>query len=84
MLPKSVGWAGELEGRGKLKGSKVTEYSMEDEKGSFPTINPLLSREEIELVASGIVTPSIYKKAVQWRDMQEEKGASAFLNPTGY
>jgi hypothetical protein len=84
MLPKSVGWAGELEGRGALQGSRVTEYSMEDDKGSFPTINPLLSREEIELVASGIVTPTIYKKAKQWRDMQAEKGASAFLNPAGY
>lgn len=84
MLPKYVGWAGEQEGRGKLQGSRVTEYSMEDEKGSFPIITPLLSREEIDLVASGIVTPSIYDKAVKWRNMQEEKGASAFLNPPGF
>lgn len=81
MLPKYIGWAGEQEGRGNLQGSRVTEYSMEDEKGSFPIINPLLSREEIELVASGIVTPSIYNKAVQWRDSQAAQGESAFLNP---
>lgn len=84
MLPKGPGWAGELKGKGPLKGKIVTEYSMEDEKGSFPTVTPLLSMEELELVATGIVTPSIYKKAQEWRDMQAEKGASPFRNPEGF
>jgi hypothetical protein len=44
----------------------------------------LLSIEEINLVASGVITPSIYKKAVEWRDLQESKGESPFLNPPGF
>jgi hypothetical protein len=84
MLPKTEGWAGEQTGRGQLKGSKVTEYSMDDERGSFPTINPLLSLDEIDAVAAGNVTPEIERKAIEWRDLQARHGQSAFKNPTGF
>jgi hypothetical protein len=84
MLPKAEGWAGEQRGRGNLKGSTVTEYSMDDERGSFPSINPLLSLDEIDAVAAGNMTPEIYKKAVEWRDLQARHGESAFKNPTGF
>jgi hypothetical protein len=80
MLPKDVGWLGPLEGKGPLKGSKVTEYSLDDEKGSFPSVVPTLDANEQELVAKGIITPAMYKKAQEWRDLMESQGLSPFYN----
>lgn len=80
MLPKSVGWLGLLEGQGKLKGSNVTEYSMEDEKGSFPSVVPTLTPAEQEQVARGNVTEEMYKKALAWRDLMQSQGLSPFYN----
>jgi hypothetical protein len=80
MLPKSVGWLGLLEGKGKLKGSAVTEFSSEDEKGNFPLVVPTLDMNERESIAKGIVTPEIYKKAILWRDLMQSQGESAFYN----
>ena len=83
MLPKSVGWLGLLEGQGKLKGNKVTEYSYDDERGSFPTVVPTLDEYERLSVAKGIVTPEIYKKATAWRDLMQSQGQSPFYNESG-
>ena len=83
-LPKYKGWLDVQKGTGKLKGSKVTEYSMDDAKGSFPTMTPLLSQAERDSVASGNVTPEIYAKAILWRDHMVEQGKSPFLNPEGF
>lgn len=83
MLPKSVGWLGLLEGQGKLKGNKVTEYSMDDERGSFPTVVPTLDEYERLSIAKGIVTPEIYKKATAWRDLMQSQGQSPFYNASG-
>lgn len=85
MLPKSVGWLGLLEGQGKLKGTKahpsvVTEYSYDDERGSFPTLVPTLDEYERLSVAKGVVTPEIYKKAQEWRDLMQSQGQSPFYN----
>jgi hypothetical protein len=80
MMPKDTGWLGEIEGKGKLKGSKLTEFSSEDDKGMFPLINPYLSKEEIEKVSKGIVTPEMHKKGAQWRDDQVSKGLDPFYN----
>jgi len=80
MLPKSVGWLGELEGLGQLKGSKVTELSLEDELGSFPAVVPTLDEYEKEEVRKGNITLSIYKKAVEWRDLMLKQNQSPFYN----
>ena len=80
MMPKDSGWLGEIEGKGKLKGSKLTEFSSEDEKGMFPLINPYLSKEEVQKISEGTVTPDMQKKAVKWRDDQVAKGLDPFYN----
>jgi hypothetical protein len=80
MMPKDTGWLGEIAGKGKLKGSKLTEFSSEDEKGMFPLINPYLSKEEVQKVSEGIVTSDMQKKAVKWRDDQVSKGLDPFYN----
>jgi hypothetical protein len=80
MLPKSVGWLGPLEGQGDLKGSQVTEYSMDDDKGSFPSVVPTLDAYERENVAKGIVTPEMIKKAIEYRDLMQSQGKSPFYN----
>lgn len=84
MLPKSVGWLGLLEGQGPMKGSTVTEYSMDDKKGSFPTVVPTLDANEREKVVKGIVTEEMLKKAMQWRDLMQSQGQSPFYNTFNY
>lgn len=84
MLPKSVGWLGLLEGAGKLKGSNVTEFSAEDEKGSFPTVVPTLTEVEREKVRRGIVTEDMYRKAQAYRDLMQSQGMSPFYNTFNY
>ena len=80
MLPKSVGWLGLLPGGGEMEGMNVTEYSMDDEKGSFPTVVPTLDAYERENVAKGKVTDEMLKKAMQWRDLMQSQGLSPFYN----
>lgn len=84
MLPKSVGWLGLLEGAGPMKGSKVTEFSADDEKGSFPTVVPTLDEYERANVAKGIITDAMYKKAMDWRDLMQSQGMSPFYNTFNY
>ena len=84
MLPKSTGWLGLQQGEGKEHGNIMSEYSIDDAKGSFPTFVPTLDKNEIELLRQGKLTPSIIQKATAWRDSQEAKGESAFLNPKGF
>jgi hypothetical protein len=80
-LPKSVGWLGLLEGKGK--GQTVTEYSLDDAKGSYPSVVPTLDMYERDSVARGIVTPEIARKAAEWRDLMQSQGQSPFYNATG-
>ena len=83
MLPKDRGWLGELQGQGELSGQVMTEYSLEDDKGSYPSIVPTLLPEELDLVLKGIITPTIEKKARAFRDEQVKKGLSPFYNSLG-
>lgn len=84
MLPKYTGWLDKQNGEGKERGHTMTEYSIDDEKGSYPTFVPTLNAEEIHSLRQGKLTPSIIKKATAWRDSQEAKGESAFKNPKGF
>lgn len=80
MLPKSTGYLGPLPGQGKMAGETMTEYSSEDEKGSYPTMVPTLTPQEVNSVLNGIVTPEIDQKAKAFRDLRLEQGLSPFLN----
>jgi hypothetical protein len=84
MLPKYEGWLGKQKGEGKERGHIMTEYSIDDEKGSYPTLVPTLNEEDLVSLRQGKLTPSIIKKATAWRDSQEAKGESAFKNPEGF
>jgi hypothetical protein len=80
MLPKSVGWLGLIPGKGEMKGETVTEYSLDDEKGSFPSVVPTLDAYERDNVAKGTVTQDMIKKAMEWRDLMQSQGLSPFYN----
>ena len=82
-MPKSVGWLGLLQGQGKEKGNTVTEYSLDDEKGSYPSVVPTLDMYERDLVSRGILTPEMKTKASDWRDLMLSQGESPFYNATG-
>jgi hypothetical protein len=84
MLPKSVGWLGLLEGKGDMRGSKVTEYSMDDERGSFPTVVPTLTPVELDKVVRGNVTDEMLRKALEYRDLMQSQGLSPFYNEFNY
>jgi hypothetical protein len=84
MLPKDVGWLGLIPGQGQLKGSTVTEYSSDDEQGSFPTVVPTLTETERDKIARGEVTKEMYQKAVEWRDLMKSQGMSPFYNSFTY
>lgn len=80
MLPKDVGWLGLIPGQGEFKGSNITEFSSDDEYGSFPTVVPTLTETERDKIARGEVTKEMYKKAVEWRDLMKSQGMSPFYN----
>lgn len=80
MLPKSTGYLGPLPGKGKMAGETMTEYSSEDERGSYPALVPTLTPKEINAVLNGIVTPEIDQKARAFRDLRVQQGLSPFLN----
>lgn len=80
MLPKSTGYLGPLKGTGVNKGQVMTEYSLSDEKGDYPSLVPTLTQAEINSVLSGKITPEIDMKAKQFRDMRVNQGLSPFYN----
>lgn len=80
MLPKDEGWLGVLEGLEKMSGQKVTEFSSEDDKGSYPTVVPTLTEKELNMVLKGKITPTIDKKAREFRDYRVKQGLSPFFN----
>lgn len=80
MIPKSTGYLGPLQGKGQMAGEVMTEYSSEDEKGSYPTLVPTLTPQEINSVLNGVVTPEIDQKARAFRDLRINQGLSPFLN----
>ena len=84
MLPKSVGWLGLLEGKGDMKGSKVTEFSLDDERGSFPSVVPTLTPVEQEQIVRGNITEEMLRKAMEYRDLMQSQGQSPFYNTFNY
>lgn len=80
MMPKDKGWLGLLQGIGVNKGQIMTEYSLEDDKGSYPSLVPTLTQQEIKQVLSGKITKQIDDKARQFRDWRVNQGLSPFFN----
>lgn len=80
MIPKSTGYLGPLQGQGKMAGEIMTEFSSEDAKGSYPTLVPTLTQQEIQSVLNGVVTPEIDQKAREFRDSRISQGLDPFLN----
>ena len=80
MLPKSSGYLGPLQGTGKNKNDVMTEYSLTDDKGTYPSLVPTLSPQEIKMVLNGQVTKEIDRKAKEFRDSRLEQGLSPFYN----
>ena len=84
MIPKSTGLLGELQGTGPNAGKSMTEYSIGDETGDYPSLVPTLNSEDIKNVLNGNITPEVAKKAREWSDTRKSHGMSPFYNPPGF
>ena len=84
MIPKSTGLLDELQGTGPNAGKSMTEYSIGDETGDYPSLVPTLNSEDIKNVLNGNITPEVAKKAREWSDTRKSHGMSPFYNPPGF
>ncbi len=84
MIPKSTGLLDELHGTGPNAGKSMTEYSIGDETGDYPSLVPTLNSEDIKNVLNGNITPEVAKKAREWSDIRKSHGMSPFYNPPGF
>jgi len=76
MMPKSTGWLGIHK---SPKGESVTEFSVENNNMSFPSLVPGLNTQEInQIVRHQNVTPSAYKKAEEFALQRQSQGLSPF------
>jgi hypothetical protein len=79
MLPKSTGWLGLLQVPGKDE--VMTEYSVGDERGDFPSLVPALTdKEKKQILTKGKVSKQAYIKAKQQADALRSQGKSPFYN----
>lgn len=78
-IPKSVGWQGPI---GGMTGGVMTEYSLDDEYGDFPSIVPNMAQSDLLAITNtGEITPSAYQSAVAHRDKMKSMGKSPFYDP---
>lgn len=79
MLPKSTGWLGLLQVPGKDE--VMTEYSVGDERGDFPSlVEGLTDEEKKQILTKGKVSKQAYIKAKQQADALRSQGKSPFYN----
>lgn len=78
MMPKYIGWMGIQKGKGKLKGQDITEYSIGDEQGDFPSIYPNMPQGLLDIVLKGGMTNEIYKKAQEFANARRALGLNPF------
>jgi hypothetical protein len=79
MLPKSTGWLGVFN---TPNNGAMTEYSVGDEKGDFPSIVPTLTDSEIaSIVLDKNVTKPIYDKAQIFANERRSQNQSPFYDP---
>jgi hypothetical protein len=76
MMPKTTGWMGVHK---NPKGQDMTEFSMGDNKGDFPSIVPTLNANELaQIVQKQNITPSARQKAQEFADLRRSQGLSPF------
>ena len=76
MMPKTTGWMGVHK---NSKGQDMTEFSMGDNKGDFPSIVPTLNANELaQIVQKQNITPSARQKAQEFADLRRSQGLSPF------
>ena len=76
MMPKTTGWKGV---NYNPKGQAVTELSIGDDRGDFPSIVPTLNANELaQIVQKQNITPSARQKAQEFADLRRSQGLSPF------
>ena len=76
MMPKYTGWQGV---NYNPKGQAVTELSIGDNIGDFPSIVPTLNKKELnEIVQHENIMPSARSKAEQWAIQRRSQGLNPF------
>jgi hypothetical protein len=76
MMPKTTGWQGVHK---TPQGQDMTEFSMGDNKGDFPSIVPTLNANELaQIVQKQNITPSARQKAQEFADLRRSQGLSPF------
>jgi len=78
--PKGSGYMGSMP---SADGKMMTEYTMDDNKGQYPSMVPTLSAEELKTISNGEMTPEIDNKAKAYRDANVAAGQSPFASSTG-
>jgi hypothetical protein len=76
MMPKTTGWQGVNK---NLQGQDVTELSIGDQRGDFPSIVPTLNANELaQIVQNQNITPSARQKAQEFANLRRSQGLSPF------
>lgn len=76
MMPKTTGWQGV---HYNPKGQAITELSIGDDIGDFPSIVPTLNAQELaQIVQKNNITPSARQKAQEFADLRRSQGLSPF------
>lgn len=76
MMPKTTGWQGV---HYNPKGQAVTELSIGDDKGDFPSVVPTLNANELaQIVQKNNILPSARQKAQEYADLRRSQGLSPF------
>jgi len=78
--PKGSGYMG---GMPSADGKMMTEYTMDDNKGQYPSMVPTLGAEELKIISKGQMPDEIDDKARAYRDARVAAGQSPFASSTG-
>lgn len=86
---KGYGWLGLMPTK---DGGVMSEYSTGDERGSFPQVNPLLNRQEVDWLLGSpqgrpaipskarSIDDSMFNKAQAWAQMRRMQGLDPFID----
>ena len=76
-VAKGKGYYGEMRG----SDGAVTELSLDDEMGSFPSVTPNQTKANLEEIKRGKVSDSTYELAKKYADKRRGAGRSPFADP---
>jgi hypothetical protein len=77
-VAKGKGYYGEMRG----SNGAVTELSLDDEMGSFPSVTPNQTKANLEEIKRGKVSNSTYELARKYADKRRGAGRSPFADPS--